>query len=131
MLASLVRSTETPALAFADDVPDVLAIMCWVLRDQLLAMSHSKLDEVADDKVAMDQKQRDIALAQINADMLSAERSECAVIWHADTRGEILDFRGDTSAAAAIGVSLRTLPHAAPPNTSPQHAYDLMRPGGR
>jgi len=88
MLRSLVRA-ETPALAFADDVPDVLAIMCWALHDQLLAISNRELDEVADDKVAMDQKQRDIALAQISADMLLTERAECACIWRAEARGEI------------------------------------------
>jgi hypothetical protein len=97
VLASLVRGTETPALAFADDIPDVLAIMCWALRDQLLALSNTELDEVADDKVAMDQKQRDIALAQINADMLANERAECSAIWAAEARNnEILDFRPDT-----------------------------------
>jgi hypothetical protein len=73
-LKSLVRGIETPALAFADDVPDALAIVCWALRDQLLALSNSALNEVADDKVAIDQAQRDIALGQISADALSAER---------------------------------------------------------
>ncbi|MET4244605.1 hypothetical protein [Bradyrhizobium sp. RT10b] len=130
MLRSLVRGTETPALAFADDVPDVLAIMCWAFRDQLLATSNSELDEVADDKVAMDQKQRDIALAQISADRLAAERAECALIWAAEARGEVIDFRSATTPAAAIGVQLRTQPRADPPPSSPGHAYDILQPGG-
>jgi hypothetical protein len=131
MLTSLVRGIETPALAFADDVPDALGILCWVLRDQLLAMSNSELDEIADDKVAMDQKQRDIALAQTNSDRLAAEKSEVSLIWAAEARGDVIDFRSDTTPCAAIGVALKNVPRAAPPSTSPQHAYDIMRPGGR
>ena len=117
--------TETPALAFADDVPDVLGILCWAIRDQLLAISNSELDEVADDKVAMDQKQRDIALAQINEDRLAAERGKFRLIWAAEARNnEILDFRPDTTPCVAIGVALKTVPRAALSPSSPEHACE-------
>jgi hypothetical protein len=101
-------------------------------RDQLLAISNRELDEVADDKVAMDQKQRDIALAQIGADMLAIERNEVACIWAAEARNnEIIDFRRDTTPMAAIGVRLVTVPRADPPPTSPEHGYDIVGGGRR
>jgi hypothetical protein len=63
--------------------------------------------------VAQNQAQREEAEAQINSDMLIAERSECALIWAAETlSNEILNFRADTTPSAAIGVSLRTVPRA-------------------
>lgn len=106
----------------------MLAIMCWVLRDQLLAISNSELDEVADDKVALDQKQRDIALAQVSADMLSNERTRVRLHLGRRMRGEVIDFRADTTPMAVLGVALRTVPRVKPsPGTSPDHAWTVRR----
>jgi hypothetical protein len=66
-------------------------------------------------------------LATISADSLAAERTECALIWHAEQRdGEIIDFRSDTTPAAVLGLALRTVPRA-PNGSSPEHAsYSLI-----
>jgi hypothetical protein len=56
------------------------------------------------------------------ADALMIERSECSLIWHADAKGELIDFRSDTTAQAVLGVRLVTAPRANPsPGTSPEH----------
>jgi hypothetical protein len=65
--------------------------------------------------------------AQISSDMLAIERAECALIWHAEANGEVIDFRSDTSPMAVLGVRLLTAPRANPsPGTSPMHAFDIV-----
>jgi hypothetical protein len=127
-LRSIVHNAGPGAVAYAE-TPDVLGLLCWVIRDQLLAKIDAGFDEIADDKSALSQQQREEAEAQIGADMLAAERAECALIWHAEARGEILDFRPDTTPMAALGVALKTVPRAAPSGTSPEHGYNIV--GGR
>ena len=46
---------------------------------------------------ALDERQREKMLATISADSLAAERAECAFIWAAAERGEIIDFLADTT----------------------------------
>ncbi len=67
---------------------------------------NAALDEVADDKHALSQPQREQMEAQISGDMLAIERSECALIWHAEAKGEVLDLRGDTTPQPLLGVRL-------------------------
>jgi hypothetical protein len=68
--------------------------------------------KVADDKAALSQQQREEMEAQISSDMLAIERAECALIWHAEANGEVIDFRSDTSPVAVLGVRLITAPRA-------------------
>ena len=63
-----------------------LVCSAWLLRDQLLAKTNAGFDEIADDKVALSQAQREEAEARIRADMLATERSECSLIWIAESR---------------------------------------------
>ena len=126
-MTSLVHNVEARgAIAYAE-TPDAIGTLCWLFKDQLLAKINAGFDEIADDKSALSQQQREEMEAQIASDMLSAERSECALIWHAEAKGEVIDFRSTTSAQAALGVSLRTVPRAALPPTSPGHGYDIVR----
>ena len=128
-MQSLVYNAQPGAVAYAE-TPDVLGLFAWLLRDQLLAKINAGFDEIADDKSALNQAQREEAEAQISAHMLAAERAECSAIWIAETRNnEILDFRPDTTPMAALGVALRTVPRAAPPPTSPEQGYNIV--GGR
>jgi hypothetical protein len=105
-------------------------LICWLLGPELLKKISAGFREISDGN-ALDQQQREAMLATIDADSLAAERAGCSLIWHVAERGEIIDFRPTTSPQAVLGVALRIVPRAAPPNTSPQHAYDIMRPGGR
>jgi hypothetical protein len=69
-----------------------------------LAKINAGFDEIADDKVALSQAQREEAEARISADMLATERSECSLIWIAESRGEVIDFRSTTTPMAVLGV---------------------------
>jgi hypothetical protein len=129
-VSSLVRGTETPALAFGEVIDPRL--VCWVLMDQLVAKVNAGLDEVADDKHALDQKQREEMLAQINMDYLAAERNEVACIWHAEAQqGEVIDLRSTTTAQAVLGLRLVNRPRANGSGTSAGHAFDVVMPGQR
>jgi hypothetical protein len=59
---------------------------------------------------------RQEAEATITGDMLAVERSECALIWHADAKGDVIDFRSTTSPLAVLGLNLTT-PAILPPRS--------------
>ena len=124
MVTSTVRNVDTPAIAFAE-IDNATGLLCWLFRDQMLAQI--RIDEVADDKNALDEKARAELEAQIGNDMLAIERSECACIWHAEAKGEVIDFRPTTSPQSVLGVALRTQTRAVQ-STSTAHAYDIGMP---
>jgi hypothetical protein len=127
LTSSIYNVDARGAIAYAE-MPDAIGLVCWVLRDQLLAQISAGFRELGDDKNALDERQRAEALATISADSLAAERAECALIWHAASRGEIIDFRPTTSPQAALGVVLRTVPRGGKtPATSPGHSWPLLR----
>jgi hypothetical protein len=123
-VSSLVHG-ETPALAFGEVIDPRL--VCWLFMDQLVAKVNAGLDEVADDKHALDQQQREEMEAQISADMLAVERAEVACIWHAEkAQGEVIDFRSTTTPMAVLGLRLVNQPRANPSGTSLMHAIDIV-----
>jgi hypothetical protein len=102
-LQSMVHGVETPAMGFTE-AADSVGLMCYLFSDQLLAKINAGIDAVSDDKAALNEKQRAEMEAQIMADALVIERSEGALIWHAEAKGEVIDFRSDTSPQAVLGV---------------------------
>ena len=92
-LQSQVYNAQPGTVAFAEP-DDAVGLICWLFGKELLAKISAGFREIGDDKHALDQRQREEMEAQISADMLMAERSECALIWHAETQNnEIIDFR--------------------------------------
>ena len=123
-LSSLVRG-EKPDLIFTNPTVNSFAVMCWVLKDQMLKKVSTGLDQIAcGDKEALGEAQRAEMLAALSSDSLEVHRRICALIWAAETlRGEIIDFAADTPPEAVLGLALRTVPRANPsPGTSPEHA---------
>jgi hypothetical protein len=116
------------AVAYAETV-DSFSTMCWLFRDQLLAKIDAGLDEIADDKNALSSSQREQIGSEISASELSIQRAECSLIWHAEARGEIIDFRSDTSPESVLGVQLETRPKTAAPSTSPSMTVHHIGPG--
>lgn len=129
-LTTKIYNVDAPGAIGYAEMPDAIDLVCWLLRDQLLEQISAGFREIGDDKNALDEGRRAEMLATIDADSLAAERSECSLIWAAAERGEAIDFRATTTPQAVLGVQLRTVPRADPPNTSPQHAYDIVQPGG-
>ena len=48
--------------------------------------------------------------AEISTSVLMIERSECSLIWAAEAKGEVIDFRPTTSPQAVLGVRLDRQP---------------------
>ena len=116
------------AIGYVSDAHDAVGLIAWMFRDQLLAKINAGFDQIAEDKIALDERQRAEALATINTDMLAIERLECACIWHADAKGEVIDFRPTTSPQAVLGVRLVNVPRVAPAGSS--HGYSWNTLGG-
>jgi hypothetical protein len=129
-LSGLVHNVDARgAIAFIE-AEDAVGLVCWLLGPELLKKMSAGFREIGDDKNALDERQRAEALATIDADSLAAERAECSLVWAAAERGEIIDFRPTTSQQALLGVALQTLPRAINGPSSPEHAYDIVQPGG-
>ena len=131
-IQSTLHGLDQPALAFAETI-DTAGLVCWLFKDQMLAKINKGIDEVADDKAALDERQRAEAEAQINTDTLLTERSECALIWFAEREsGEVIDFRADTSVLAVLGLRLVNQPYQNPsPGSSPSMSFDIAGSVGR
>ena len=129
-LTGLVHNVDARGAVAFIDAEDAVGLVCWLFGPELLKKVSAGFREIGDDTQALDQQQRETMLATISADRLIAERSECSLIWVGAERGEIIDFRADTTPMAALGVSLRTVPRAPDGPSSPEHAYDLVQPGG-
>ena len=124
-LTALVHNAQSGAVAYAE-TPDVLGLLAWLLRDQLLAKINAGFDEIADDKVALSQAQREEAEARIRADMLATERSECSLIWIAESRGEVIDFGSTTTPMAVLGRSTPNHIACSSAGTSVEHGHDIV-----
>jgi hypothetical protein len=121
-LQSFVRG-EKAALAFTETI-DARGLLCWLFKEQLLEKVTAGLREAADYKNALSQQHREEAEAEISSDMLAIERAECAMIWHAEAEGQVIDFRADTSRQAVLGVRLVQAPYRAPDPGG--HAFDIV-----
>jgi hypothetical protein len=129
-LQSQIFNAQPGAVAFAEP-EDAIGFVLWLLgKEFVLEKIRAGFREIADDKNALDERQRAEALATLDADDLAAQRAECSLIWAAAERGEIIDFRPTTLPQAVLGVALRTLPRAAPTPSSSEHAFDIVQPGG-
>jgi hypothetical protein len=130
-LRGQVHNAQPGAVAFIE-AEDAVGLFCYVFGKELLEKISADFREISDgDKDALDERQREEMLATIASDRLAAERAECALIWHAAARGEVIDFRAETTPMAAIGVSLRTLPRATelPPSSQERSGFNLI--GGK
>ncbi len=65
-LTALVHNVDARGAVAYVEMIDVAATMCWLLKDQMLAKCNAGFDEIADDKAALSQQQREEMEAQIN-----------------------------------------------------------------
>ena len=63
------------------------------------------------------------------ADALLIERSEVALILAAEAKGEIIDYRANTTPQALLGVRLVSAPYRAPDQDG--HSWDVVQPTRR
>lgn len=119
-----------PSIVFSE-TPDLLGLLCWLHRDQMIERIEGLIDVAADDAHALSELERQEMEAQISSDMLAVERSEVALIRYAEARGEVIDYRRDCSPAAVLGVELIVRRPTEPGRSTSPLAYDLVVPGGR
>ena len=127
MQTATVRGVETPAAGVCRDSRRLRAL-CWLFRDQLLAKINAALDEAADDEEAMS---RAAAAGSRSDDHWRhaggrAQRMQPDLVRRRHSRGDVIDFRSDTSPLAVLGLRLVTAPRQAAPGTTGGHAYDLV-----
>jgi len=129
-LQSQVYNAQPGSVAFAEP-DDAVGLICWLFGKELLAKISAGFREIGDDKHALDQRQREEMEAQISADMLMAAQRVCVDLARRNADNEIIDFRATTSAAAVLGIALRTVPRAVPPPTLPEHGHNIIVGGRR
>ena len=115
--------SEQRSLAFAE-VTDTLALTCWLHRDALI----KRLDAESDDGAALTHEQRQQREAEVQSDLLSAERDEAWCVWRAIDDKLPVEHRSDCSPLAILQVQLITTPRAdASPETSVGYSWPLRR----
>ena len=68
---------EQRALAFTE-VPDTLALICYLHRDAMIAALDREIATEADDKAALTHEAREKAEAEVMGDLLAVERDEAS-----------------------------------------------------
>ena len=68
-----------------------------MFQAELTAKITAAIKQAARDDVALDQVQRAAKEAALRAEMLDCERCEVSLIHAAEAKGEMLDYRRDTS----------------------------------
>jgi hypothetical protein len=107
--------------------PDALALLTWLLKDQLLKRLDAEIDSLADDDTALDAEAREIRLSEAMARLLEAERLEAGLTYAAlEQRLVGVEFR-DINPIAILGVELIATPTIASPGTSPEHVIRVAQ----
>lgn len=105
-----VGQNQSPVIgSSAGEVIDILAVLAWLDPARLVAKLSAEIDAVADDEAAMTHEQRQVKLAEIEADRIALEREECAVIRHMQAQGMAIEYRADADPKAVLSVELETV----------------------
>jgi hypothetical protein len=127
-LQSQVIGTEQRTLAFTE-LAEPIAVLAWLLTDQLKKRLSAEIDTEADDGAALTHEMRQQREAETMSDLLAVERDEAALVWQAQAQNLPCEHRAEILPPALLGLQLITAPRAAPPPTSPEHGYNIV--GGR
>jgi hypothetical protein len=95
--------TEQRALAFSE-VINCAGLVAWIFERELIAKVTAEIKQAARDGEALDEKQRAAQETALLEQMAECEYAECGLIWDAESRGDLLDFRHNTTPAALLGV---------------------------
>jgi len=106
--------------------PDAVALFAWMFRDELVKRLEAEVMAEADDAAALTHEERQRRAAEVQADLLAVERTECAAVWLAMSQNLPVEFRPDTDAVALLNVELVVAPLARSSGSSIEHALDLV-----
>ncbi|MHC6158305.1 hypothetical protein ACVSQB_42155 [Bradyrhizobium elkanii] len=108
-LIAVVPDANTRVVGTASgQVPDVIGLLCWALRDTLTEKVNELIETNSDDAAALPADEREKQLAQIEADKLMTERKETTLVQAAQAAGEAVEHRHDISVLAALQLELVT-----------------------
>jgi hypothetical protein len=89
------------------EVPDVLGLMAWLFRPQLIKACEALVDTESDDSSALSQRDRETRFRELARDALLNQRAEAAIIWHMQQAGDAVEHRSDIDPRAVLGVETR------------------------
>jgi hypothetical protein len=118
---STVFNAQPGAVAFAEGVPDTLALLVFLLKPTLIAALDAAIDAESDDSAALTTEERQLRIAEIEGDLLAVERDESALTWLAMAERLPIEFRSDISPIALLGLRLVQAPVNRSRETSPEH----------
>jgi hypothetical protein len=129
-LSSRVYNVEARgAVAFANDVPDILGIFATIHTDAMIAAACKAVDEEydgGDDSGALSHEERERRAAELEGDLLDIERQESALVRAALAQALPCEHRADCNVQAILQCRLITLPPREG-GSSPEHAsYSLI-----
>jgi hypothetical protein len=124
--------TSAPgAVAFAE-LPDALALTCWLHKDALIAALDREIVAESDDAAALTHEARQQRAAEVQGDLLAVERDEAALMWRAQAENLPVEHRADISPLALLSLRVVTARRAGvSPGSSTEHAYDIVMTGRR
>jgi hypothetical protein len=117
---------EQRQLGFAE-VPDAVALTCWLHRDLLISKLDAEIDTESDDSAALSHTDRELRSAEIQGDLVDTERQEASLVFAAWEHGLACEHRSDCSPVALLGLRLVTTPHAEQPGTTPGSSRPMPR----
>jgi hypothetical protein len=118
------------AIAFTE-MPDIAALIAFLLKPTLLAAVNSAIDASANDRASLSVADRQKRTSTTQSELLRVERDEAALIWRAQREGMAIEHRADCSALAVLQCEIITAPARASDGTSVEHGWDVIQPGDR
>jgi hypothetical protein len=85
--------------------PDMLGLILWLGRDEIVRRLHAEADRLADDAHALDDAQRSKKMERCKIELLEAERIEEALAWQALQDGAAIVLRGDSDVRAILSIA--------------------------
>jgi hypothetical protein len=82
--------------------PNVLALLAFIVPDQLIARLEGEIDKLTDDTGALTPEERAEKIAALESHRLNIEREECAFIRMA---AGTVRYRADTDPRAVLGLN--------------------------
>jgi hypothetical protein len=128
-----VRSTvydASGAVAFAE-VPDAIALTCWLHKSGLIAALDREIASETDDKSALTIEAREQVEAESVGDLIATERDICSLIWRGQAERLPVEFPADISPLALLGLRLITAPRGETRGSSAAHGGFNLIGGAR
>jgi hypothetical protein len=117
-LRAQIHNVPGGAVAFTE-VPDVLGLLAFVLKDALVKRLDALIDDEANGQECLSHEDRQRRTAVLQGDLLDIERQEAEMTWSAMALGLAITARGDINPLALLQCRLITPPRAvASPETS-------------